>query len=151
MPTGIDSRQRRTREARWRLSCGSKCGASQYPARRHRKAAADPTVSAARIQSASFSGLAATSRASAQLQPSNPRLLRIMGHNMTVASSPLAVGPRRRAVKIPVISPQNWMARLVEKVAMLALEKIIFEAPDDKSSARFQYTGAYCSMGAKIE
>jgi hypothetical protein len=51
-----------------------------------------------------------------------------MGHNMTVASSPLAVGPRSRAVKIPVISPQAWMARLVEKVAMLALEKIIFEA-----------------------
>jgi len=28
-----------------------------------------------------------------------------------------------RAVKIPVINPQNWMAKLVEKVAIFALEK----------------------------
>jgi len=48
-----------------------------------------------------------------------------MGHNITVASSPLAVGPKMRAVKIPVINPQNWMAKLVEKVAIFALEKIM--------------------------
>jgi hypothetical protein len=30
-----------------------------------------------------------------------------------------------RAVRIPVISPQNWMAKLVEKVTIFALEKII--------------------------
>ena len=48
-----------------------------------------------------------------------------MGNNITVASSPLAVGPKMRAVKIPVINPQNWMAKLVEKVAIFALEKIM--------------------------
>src|SRR5258708_2285391 len=56
---------------------------------------------------------------------------------MTVASSPLAVRPKRRAVKTPVISPQNWMARLVEKVAIFALEKITRRPLGDNFLASF--------------
>ena len=36
-----------------------------------------------------------------------------------------AEGPRMRAVKTPVITPQLWIARLVKNVPILALEKII--------------------------
>ena len=125
IPRGIDNRQTRTSEPKYRLSKGSKYGINQYPNKKYRHAAANPTATAARIQSDSFRGSAATSRARAQLHPINPRLLRIMGHNITVASSPLAVGPKLRAVKIPVINPQNWIAKLVENVAIFALEKII--------------------------
>src|SRR5258706_15963178 len=93
--------------------------------------AANPRATALQIWSDSLSGLFATARARAQLQPINPKLLRMMGHNMTVASSPLAEGPRMRAVKIPVIIPHTWIAKLVKKVPILALEKIIRGAAKD--------------------
>src|ERR1700681_3922188 len=93
--------------------------------REYMDAAASPTAAAPQIRSASLSGWLATCRASAQLQPINPRLLKIMGHNITVASSPRAAGPKRRAVTTPVITPQPWMARLVKNVLVFALEKIM--------------------------
>src|ERR1017187_3755841 len=87
--------------------------------------AANPIAMALHVWSASDRGSFATPRARAQLQPISPRLLKMMGHNRTVASSPRAEGPRMRAVKIPVITPQAWIARLVKNVPILALEKII--------------------------
>src|SRR5580704_12991702 len=78
----------------------------------------------------SRSGSFATSRARTQLQPINPRLLKITGHKMTVASSPLATGPSNRAVRMPVAAPQTWMIKLVENVPKLALENITRDCGD---------------------
>jgi hypothetical protein len=52
-------------------------------------------------------------------------LVKITGHNITVANSPLAVGPRTRAVRTPVIRPETWIATLVRNVEILALENIM--------------------------
>src|SRR4029077_3083455 len=102
----------------------------KYPTRRYNRAVARPTATPTAAQSHSRSGSFATSRARTQLQPISPRLLKMVGHKMTVASSPLATGPSRRAVIIPVAAPQAWMIELVENVPKLAFENITSTCAD---------------------
>src|ERR1700730_13416049 len=120
----MSHRQSRATGSKYLLSEGSSNGIRKYPARRYNRAVASPTATPTEAQSHSFSGYFATSRARTQLQPISPRLLNTMGHKMTVASSPLATGPSRRAVRMPVTAPQDWMNTLVENVPRFALEKI---------------------------
>lgn len=121
------------------MSEGSNTGSKKYPARKYKRAVAIPTVIPVAAQSLSRCGSFAISRARTQLQPIKPRLLKTVGHRITVASSPLAAGPNRRAVSMPVPAPQACMARLVENVPKLALEKI--------TRARRDYAAPASSFG----
>jgi hypothetical protein len=130
MSSGMSNRQNLATGSKYPLSAGSSNGIRKYPARRYNNAVTSPTATPTAAQSDSHSGSFATSRARTQLQPINPRLLKIMGHKMTVASSPLATGPSRRAVTMPVTAPQAWMIKLVENVPKLALENITRSCAD---------------------